>query len=53
MLLQLQFNNISRYLEANDVIDFGYKRSREITKLFHEINYYSSNENEYINNSLT
>ena len=35
--LHQQLSDISRYLEASDIIDFGYRRSREVTDLASEI----------------
>ena len=52
MLLQPQYNKTARYLEASDILDFGYERSREVTDLTHDINSYSANTIEYIKNAF-
>ena len=44
-------NDINAYLEANDIIDFGYKCSHAVTDLSFEIATYSKDEIEYIKNA--
>lgn len=51
MKLQPQFNDLSPYLQANNIIDFGYEISREVTELSYDITTYSENEMDYIKNA--
>ena len=51
MQLQQQFNDLNCYLETNDIIDFGYQISREVTDLSFDITTYSKDEIDYIKNA--
>ena len=46
-----QYNDLNPYLESNDIIDFGYDISREITELSYDITTYSENVIDYIKNA--
>ena len=52
MQLQPQYNNINRYLEATDIIDFGYEVSRQVTDLSYDITTYSKDVIDYIKNAF-
>ena len=50
MILQTQFNDMARYLEASNVIDYGHQRSPEVTSLASAIAAHSKNKIEYVKN---
>ena len=51
MQLIQQINDITAYLSASDIINFGYEISREVTELSFEITAYSTDELDYIKNA--
>ena len=52
MILQTQFSDMARYLEASDIIDYGHQHSPEVTSLASDIAAYSKNKIEYIKNAF-
>jgi len=51
MQLHQQYKDFNVYLEASEIIDFGYKISREVTDLSFYITTYSADEIDYIKNA--
>lgn len=43
-----QYHDLKPYLEADEIIDFGYTNSREVTDLSYHITTYSKDEIDYI-----
>jgi len=52
MKLKPQFESLSHYIEASEIIDFGRGTSCEIAKLAHDIFLYSSNKVDFIKNAF-
>ena len=52
MILVPQYNNLTPYLESDDIIDFGNNISPAITKLSYEIASCSTDEIDYIKNAF-
>lgn len=52
MQVQPQLSDITRYLEASDIIDFGYEISPEAADLSFEITTYSEDKIDYIKNAF-
>lgn len=51
MQMTLQYDDLKCYLRPDEIIDFGYRISREVTELSFEITTYSDDETEYIKNA--
>jgi len=50
--MKLQFSDMTKYLEASDIIDFGCQSSCEVVALASEIKAYSEDEESYIKNAF-
>lgn len=51
MKMKLQHDDLAHYLAADEIIDFGYDISREVTELAYDITTYSENEIDYVKNA--
>jgi len=47
-----QYTDKARYLEATDIIDFGYEKSRAVTDLSYDITAYSKDKVDYVKNAF-
>ena len=52
MNIKPQFSDKMRYLEATDIIDFGYDLSREVMELSYDITTYSKDEIDFVKNAF-
>lgn len=52
MQLVVQYDDLNKYLESNDIIDFGHSAHCDIVALSREIQGYSKNGIQYIKNAF-